>query len=571
MATPSNVTTPVLVTNHTAVAAWAPPALELWQFDNCALYADYASMLIRNSIDAANLSYQSYDLCAIRDWNATAEYLASALPQDVDRPTQDIIVDWYEAHCITLNFEDNGANVENNLSKEIIGKMFTWTNPDNCTFSYQPTPLQCTKELRNRLNIEANSDIMGIGVLVSYFIEAGLASAFAAVMALERFHSSPHPSIPGSRMRYRSVQDSFAASLSVFFWASVLLCLGMQLASLMTIVEEYKEKDIAPRIKDWVRGETYYINTSYFATLASGFSLISVLLAGQLLLQGNRRRRRLVIAILVVVGILQTTMLVYYLVEDNKDFEMFLSFQNPIISQLFMHSTMGSIILTLFFFTYPSVVGLVTLVVAAIYRAKNNQREWKLPRRFKTSVKIVLQAILMFMMWALLSVMTSHRAEFEEINGKENPLNEWTFGQILALSTWVPVVVEFVYTFFCEPPFSHAGLPRDARMTLTQHEPRWTPGRTVREHAPKIRGCTHGPGRESATRGHRDEYPRTEFEQCRAGGDFDPLREHYTYRRDELIARISDENGEAGRGADETGERGVIESHPDVMKMEGNL
>ncbi|KAK7983542.1 hypothetical protein PG989_010944 [Apiospora arundinis] len=277
------------------------PALTSWQFDNCTLYANYASKVIHNPIRDQHLNYTIYDLCQVDVKAAINEYLEASLPRAEDHSTllaRYLMLDWYKAHCFTLALFGSGTNVTNNLSREIIGKMFTWTDPLNHTFLSESVSHQCTKELRNKLQIEGNSDIVGIGVLISYFIEAGLATAFVAVMAFGRFYPSPHPSNAGSKIRYRSVRDSFEASLSVFFWASVLLCLGMQLASLMTIFTEFKEEDMIKRIQKWEHGEKFYINTSYFAALASGFCSASVFIPGQLLLQGNRRRRRLIIAIL---------------------------------------------------------------------------------------------------------------------------------------------------------------------------------------------------------------------------------------------------------------------------------
>ncbi|KAK7963523.1 hypothetical protein PG988_010497 [Apiospora saccharicola] len=459
MATPWNVTIPGLLTNHTAVGVWDPLALKSWNFSDCTLYANFASKLIRGSIDAANLAYQSYDLCEIKDWDTISTYLASAIPRDIDPLPKNKIVDWYTAHCISLNFENHRAKVESNLSKEIIEKMFTWNDPFNHTFSDESASNHCTKELRIKLQIEGNSDIVGIGVLVSYFIEAGLASAFAVAIALEHSHSLLCPSKAGSKLRYRCVGDSVAASLSVFFWASMLLCLGMQVASLMTIVAEYKEKDITPRIQEWVGGEKYYINTTYFAAVASGFSSASVILAGQLSIQGNPRRRRFIIAILVVVGVLQTATLGYYLVEDSKSLRLFSRFQNPTVLRLFMFDTWYQPLqssttfrLYLSLYSFVEFVGLVTLIVAVRYRAVNVQRKWNLPEVFKKAIEVVFQATWLAMMWTTLALVMDQRAQLDEIDGTENPLNDWSFGQILALSTWVPVVVEFFYTFFCEPP-----------------------------------------------------------------------------------------------------------------------
>ena len=224
----------------------------------------------------------------------------------------------------------------------------------------------------------------------------------------------------------------------------------MQLASIATIGAENKEKDITPRIQEWEDGEKYNINTSYFATLATGFCSALVFLAGQLLLQGDRRRPRLIIAILLVVGVLQTITLAYYLQSTSKTSHFLSSLENPMVERLFLLDTNYQTAwsnTTVILYPLVAFVGLVTLIVAALYRFWGKQREWGLPELFKKAINIMLQATWLVMMWTTLAFLMHQRAELEGIDG--NPLNDWSFGQILALSTWVPIFVDFFYTYFC--------------------------------------------------------------------------------------------------------------------------
>lgn len=92
----------------------------------------------------------------------------------------------------------------------------------------------------------------------------------------------------------------------------MLLCIGMQLASLKTLTFEYEKEGFKAGVEEWQKGEKYDINTDYFAVLASEFCSSSVFLAGHLLLQHNRRRRRLIVVVLAVVGVLQVITLVLY-------------------------------------------------------------------------------------------------------------------------------------------------------------------------------------------------------------------------------------------------------------------
>lgn len=108
----------------------------------------------------------------------------------------------------------------------------------------------------------------------------------------------------------------------------------------------------------------------------------------------------------------------------------------------------------------------LSLIVAACYSAfKKNSRkrrvrpkeeEHSLPKPFQESIDVMFQGMWLCKLWIILAIFMQQRAEIEDIDGNENPLSDWSFGQILALSTWVPVFVEFFCTYFCEfhfPPW----------------------------------------------------------------------------------------------------------------------
>lgn len=51
--------------------------------------------------------------------------------------------------------------------------------------------------------------------------------------------------------------------------------------------------------------------------------------------------------------------------------------------------------------------------------------------------------------WALLAYFSILREEIIETARGADKANEWTFGQVLTLATWVPVVLEWLYIFIC--------------------------------------------------------------------------------------------------------------------------
>lgn len=66
--------------------------------------------------------------------------------------------------------------------------------------------------------------------------------------------------------------------------------------------------------------------------------------------------------------------------------------------------------------------------------------------------------------WGILIYFSILRHQIREKSKMVDDLNEWSFGQILALVTWVPIVMEYLYVFICEflssPFFIPPSLPQ---------------------------------------------------------------------------------------------------------------
>ncbi|KAI8943287.1 hypothetical protein NX059_001307 [Plenodomus lindquistii] len=54
-------------------------------------------------------------------------------------------------------------------------------------------------------------------------------------------------------------------------------------------------------------------------------------------------------------------------------------------------------------------------------------------------------------MWLCLGWFIYFQARSADLSGEENRDNEWSFGQILALATWTPILVEFAYVWYQKP------------------------------------------------------------------------------------------------------------------------
>lgn len=62
---------------------------------------------------------------------------------------------------------------------------------------------------------------------------------------------------------------------------------------------------------------------------------------------------------------------------------------------------------------------------------------------------IVISALALGAMWTYLVLFTRYRRLIVDRAGPAPQDTKWTFGQVLALATWLPVAIDFVYIFLC--------------------------------------------------------------------------------------------------------------------------
>lgn len=63
---------------------------------------------------------------------------------------------------------------------------------------------------------------------------------------------------------------------------------------------------------------------------------------------------------------------------------------------------------------------------------------------------VMYQILCCSVMWALLGLFTRYRSSLRSVMGSSNKDSEWSFGQVLALTTWVPVAVDLTTIYLCK-------------------------------------------------------------------------------------------------------------------------
>lgn len=273
--------------------------------------------------------------------------------------------------------------------------------------------------------------------MASFCIEAFLMIAFLAAYAVAHFRRKRTTPSRGDKF-----SDVFRAVLPTFYWSSVLLSLGIIVASLKTSVEASGGGQ-ADQLESWRKGESIYspYDTKLAAT-ASILSMLPPLMAGIMLRQSSRRRRLLNTIISPLLAILLVPVVVISIHWDSQWDSVSPAGQVVDLTLRDMRA-MEEIALTAFCCL------VLTMLIGWIVLLCSGKKSGSAPAPSRHSTyKVVfaglVQAVLLVMMIASLIMIFFIRARI--INAGDTSQLEWSFGQVLALTTWIPVVVDFFYT-----------------------------------------------------------------------------------------------------------------------------
>lgn len=273
--------------------------------------------------------------------------------------------------------------------------------------------------------------------MASFCIEAFLIIAFltaynVAHLSLNRELSS----------RTKKILDAFGAVLPTFYWSSVLLSLGIIVASLK-VSSEATAGGSADQLKKWRKGESSYSPYDrQLVALASFLSALPPFMAWIMLRQSSRRRRLLNTLILPFIGIPVIPLVIMSAISDPEWL-----FDNAAgqVVDLWLYDMEAMKISSYTAIASLSLSVLIGLIVFLSHRKKT--RSAKVSSRHSTCKMIftgLVQVVLLAIMIGALIVFFFFRTKI--IDAGDTSQLEWSFGQVLALTTWIPVVVDFVYS-----------------------------------------------------------------------------------------------------------------------------
>ncbi|KAK7921555.1 hypothetical protein PG985_009577 [Apiospora marii] len=410
-----------------SVDYWTAPDWGACHFGDCSLWAKFADNIYRHN-----------DLCAA-DPVKMHRYLASGLPPYYKMPTQGEASIWYQLNCNSSNRPDAVPPIS------LIEHMLYDLSYNGLRLGNASSI--CRAHLASEIGLQGNSDIAGTGATLSYLIEAVLATAYLTAQAVAFFCRGSRIDRTWVQHSHGSVRDALGASLSTFFWASVLLSLGILTGSLHHLAAISRES-VEDQLVRWSEGAAIHIYDPEFAVMASTFCCPPVFSMGLLVHSRGQRRRLLHVAVMMSAAVLMAVTWSLYLI-SAADRSPAIS-NNPSgvwIEGLPIHGPVPyAFSAGIVMFAYLGVPGLLTLIVAKLYRLSVTPPNWGLSRRYKMSMGFMTHIFCLGIMWYTLFRLWKFRGYID--TGQGSSIAEWSFGQILALATWVPVLVEFGYTFF---------------------------------------------------------------------------------------------------------------------------
>jgi hypothetical protein len=269
-------------------------------------------------------------------------------------------------------------------------------------------------------------------MLVTYVVQAVLVTLYLAVLLLLRFDKLPQTSRNVSWISRTLV--AVQHSTATFLGASFVFSIAMLLASIVTLATVREQE---------LEGAT--LSTRVLATLmpiSSVFPVVLLQLAASRMLRRGKGRGALwglVCMLLIVILCLSRA---FSLNHDN-------------MAQCFQFDSMLYVRTFAYFLAGTLVLGILCyFIILSLLRRFRERHLVRKICRFLWWASIILAFL---SMWACLVWFIQFQIASSKVGVGINRDTEWSFGQILALGTWVPVILEFGYLWWEKPVVAMSG------------------------------------------------------------------------------------------------------------------
>ncbi|KAI1416365.1 hypothetical protein F5Y13DRAFT_153763 [Hypoxylon sp. FL1857] len=398
---------------------WQPPALSALNFNP----DDEVLCQAAGAWKAINVgSFQHQQNFITADY--VLAYLRAILPSNIMQPNDYTLLHWYNDRIVVDMDETTRMPTHGSLLETL-----------------SDFPLEyCSADVCKNLDWVGDPDVSGRGMLITYYIAAALVTIYACALALSR-SSILKGRYPASSKR-AWLLSGFEESVSTFLDGTLIFAVSMLAAACFRLSQAFFQEAGASN-GHWMIYAS--IGSIYMSTFSS---LLPLLL--QLVARDVRRHwlRLLLWTLILFLGIANEILYDCFFAKVKayqlKDLieAIWLSYCNP--NALLAHGLLPTLRLAQILL----VLNALYYVVYRSCRGKTaNTKRWAKLKAFWQGAKPYIQslnaAICCLLMWSILGVFHYYRDLVNDAAGDDNQNSDWTFGQVLSVATWLPVLVEF--------------------------------------------------------------------------------------------------------------------------------
>ncbi|KAK3899002.1 hypothetical protein C8A05DRAFT_46827 [Staphylotrichum tortipilum] len=323
-----------------------------------------------------------------------------------------------------------GFVLDNKLASELAERWLDIEDGGSQNFETYVMPIinNCTASVCQALGWEGNSDLAGIGVFSSYYIEAILITIYLIPLIAIHFGV-----IDGTD----PISSAFKKTLRDMVQSVYVFSIAVMTASLYTIIRVSRDGDLTV--------SRYDIITSIMVSILATCPATALYAVGG---RGKGPQYFLRVVLLVMWGVMlaivnlgQRTDPSIIAVQQGKVGQTF-----DIVCEVMGKSPLNGIRI---FSGIAAAIGIIWLLVLGWRTLFGNLTEKELEDKPDMKWGRFGIAFLSWgAMWAFVGLFTLLRARIIMVSGSSNKSNEWNFGQIVALATWVPVIISFIGALF---------------------------------------------------------------------------------------------------------------------------
>ncbi|OLN87840.1 hypothetical protein CCHL11_00092 [Colletotrichum chlorophyti] len=304
---------------------------------------------------------------------------------------------------------------------------------------------RCQAQFCKAVGYTGNQDLCGIGVVASYYLEAILGTMYLVAFTIHQIRRHVNANIYQSAGSTKKqgfggrILDSFRGSLDMFLGGAMLIAVAMLVASVYaSITSRQERKQPNPELPS---GEAVY--EMALALIASNFSVFPVMLLYALVKHDGHRKWLHRSVLFLLWGL--SAAVVYLAPRAEIDYDERKSgrqnFDCDQRGSQYWHVVKATQFLVI---ALPLLWLLITVFVTTGFKIPGMvDKPWV--RRWRSCWRLLVAWVNLCVMWGILGYFTHFRQKIINAAGGLDKNDKWTFGQVLALAAWVPVVAELIY------------------------------------------------------------------------------------------------------------------------------